>query len=86
MTKAELEDQLLGIFAATKTTVVFVTHDIDEAIYLSDRVLVLDGSPARIAADIPVACPRPRTQLHTRESAEFLAARHQVYEVIFGTR
>jgi NitT/TauT family transport system ATP-binding protein len=86
LTKAELEDQLLGIFAATKTTVVFVTHDIDEAVYLSDRVLVLDGSPARIAADIPVVCPRPRTQLHTRESAEFLAARHQVYEVIFGTR
>ena len=86
LTKAELEDQLLRIFAATKTTVVFVTHDIDEAVYLSDRVLVLDGSPARIAADIPVTCPRPRTQLETRESAEFLAARHQVYEVIFGTR
>lgn len=85
LTKAELEDQLLGIFAATKTTVVFVTHDIDEAVYLSDRVLVLDGSPARIAADIRVDCPRPRTQLRTRESAEFMAARHQVYEVIFGT-
>ena len=86
LTKAELEDQLLGIFAATNTTVVFVTHDIDEAVYLSDRVLVLDGSPARIAADIPVECARPRTQLLTRESAEFLAARHQVYEVIFGKR
>lgn len=85
LTKAELEDQLLGIFAATKTTVVFVTHDIDEAVYLSDRVLVLDGSPAQIAADIQVGCARPRTQLATRESAEFLAARHQVYEVIFGT-
>lgn len=86
LTKAELEDQLLTIFAATNTTVVFVTHDIDEAVYLSDRVLVLDGAPACIAADITVECPRPRTQLLTRESAEFLAARHQVYEVIFGTR
>lgn len=86
LTKAELEDQLLGIFAAASATVVFVTHDADEAVYLSDRVLVLDGSPARIAADISVDCPRPRTQLGTRESAAFLKARHQVYEVIFGTR
>ena len=86
LTKAELEDQLLDIFAATATTVIFVTHDISEAVYLSDRVLVLDGAPAQIVADIPVPCPRPRTQLDTRESTEFLAARHRVHEVIFGTQ
>ena len=85
LTKADLEDHLLDIFAATSTTVVFVTHDIEEAVYLSDRVLVLDGSPAKIAAEIPVSCPRPRTQIQTRESTEFLAARHRVHEVIFGT-
>jgi NitT/TauT family transport system ATP-binding protein len=84
LTKAELEDQLLAIFAATGTTVVFVTHDIEEAVYLSDRVLVLDGTPAQIVAEIPVESPRPRTQMHTRESAEFLRARHRVHEVIFG--
>ena len=84
LTKADLEDELLNIFATTGTTVVFVTHDIEEAVYLSDRVLVLDGAPARIRAEIPVDCPRPRTQLETRESAEFLAARHRVHEVIFG--
>jgi len=86
LTKADLEDQLLDIFAATGTTVVFVTHDIEEAVYLSDRVLVLDGSPAGIVAEIPVRCPRPRTQMHTRESTEFLMARHRVHEVIFGTK
>jgi len=86
LTKADLEDQLLEIFAATGTTVVFVTHDIEEAVYLSDRVLVLDGTPAQIVADIPIESPRPRTQIHTRESQEFLAARHRVYEVIFGTQ
>ena len=86
LTKADLEDQLLEIFAATGTTVVFVTHDIDEAVYLSDRVLVLDGTPAQIVAEIPVESPRPRTQMHTRESPEFLRARHRVHEVIFGTK
>ena len=86
LTKADLEDQLLEIRAATGTTVVFVTHDIEEAVYLSDRVLVLDGTPAKIVADIPVPCSRPRAQLHTRESAEFLTARHRVHEVIFGTQ
>ncbi len=85
LTKADLEDQLLEIFAATGTTVVFVTHDIEEAVYLSDRVLVLDGTPAKIVAEIPVESPRPRTQMLTRESSEFLEARHQVHEVIFGT-
>ena len=86
LTKADLEDQLLEIFAATDTTVVFVTHDIEEAVYLSDRVLVLDGTPAKIVAEIPVLSPRPRTQMLTRESSEFLEARHRVHEVIFGTR
>jgi NitT/TauT family transport system ATP-binding protein len=85
LTKAELEDQLLEIFAATGTTVVLVTHDIEEAVYVSDRVLVLDGTPAQIVAEIPVESPRPRTQMHTRESPEFLRARHRVHEVIFGT-
>ena len=85
LTKADLEDQLLEIFTATGTTVVFVTHDIEEAVYLSDRVLVLDGSPAKIVAEIPVESPRPRTQMYTRESPDFLRARHRVHEVIFGT-
>lgn len=86
LTKADLEDQLLDIFAATGTTVVFVTHDIEEAVYLGDRVLVLDGAPARVEAEILVECARPRKQIQTRESPEFLAARHRVHEVIFGTR
>ena len=86
LTKSDLEDQLLEIFAVTGTTVVFVTHDIEEAVYLSDRVLVLDGSPASIEAEIIVDCVRPRKQLQTRESAEFHTARPRVHEVIFGNR
>ncbi len=86
LTKSDLEDELLELVAATSTTVVFVTHDIDEAVYLSDRVVVLDGAPARVAANIVVDCPRPRAQIRSRESSEFLSARSQVHEVIFGTR
>ena len=86
LTKSDLEDELLTLVAGTSMTVVFVTHDIDEAVYLSDRVIVLDGTPAGVAADIAVDCPRPRAQISTRESPEFLAARSRVHEVIFGTR
>ncbi len=86
LTKSDLEDELLALAATTATTVVFVTHDIDEAVYLSDRVLVVAGEPAHVAADIAVDCPRPRTQIRTRESPEFLAVRSRVHEVIFGTR
>ena len=86
LTKADLEDELLSLVAAMATTVVFVTHDIEEAVYLSDRILVLDGAPARLAAEIPVECARPRSQLATRESDEFRTARSKVHEVIFGPR
>lgn len=86
LTKSDLEDELLRLVAGTATTVVFVTHDIDEAVYLSDRVVVLGGEPADVVADIAVECPRPREQIRTRESAHFLAARSRVHEVIFGTR
>ena len=86
LTKTELEDELLDVFATTGTTVVFVTHDIDEAVYLSDRVLILDGAPARLVADIEIDCPRPRSQIETRESEAFRSARHRVHEVLLGTR
>lgn len=85
LTKASLEDQLLDLVASMATTVVFVTHDIDEAVYLSDRILVLDGAPASITAEVKVGSARPRSQLETRSSPEFLAARRLVHEAIFGS-
>jgi NitT/TauT family transport system ATP-binding protein len=84
LTRGALEDELLGVYGRTGATVVFVTHDIDEAVYLSDRVVVLRGPPATAAADIRVGCPRPRDQLETKESDAFLEARHAVYEAIGG--
>ena len=73
----------LDTAVATATNAIDALHSIGEA---HDRVLVLEGAPARLEAEILVDCPRPRTQLQTRESTGFLTARHRVYEVIFGTR
>ena len=84
MTKSGLQDELQQVHQDTRATVVFVTHDIDEAIYLSDRILILDGGPATIAQTIPVDLPRPRDQLATKELPRFLALRRTVYEAIVG--
>ena len=80
MTKASLQDQLLAVQAETGATVLFVTHDIEEAIYLSDTIILLKGSPANIAQRISVDLPRPRDQIATKELPEYLRLRHQLYE------
>ena len=59
-TRRHMQDELLGIWAADRRTVIFVTHDIDEAVRLGDRVLVMSGRPGRILADIPIPLERPR--------------------------
>jgi NitT/TauT family transport system ATP-binding protein len=59
-TREVLQDELLRIRAATGRTILFVTHDIDEAVYLADRVIVLTGKPAGIGAEIRVETPQPR--------------------------
>jgi NitT/TauT family transport system ATP-binding protein len=60
ITRHALQDELLRIWRATGTTIVFVTHDIEEAVYLADRVLLLGGAPARVTENFAVAAPRPR--------------------------
>jgi NitT/TauT family transport system ATP-binding protein len=63
-TRHDLQDQLLAIWKQTRTTVVFVTHDIDEAVYLADRVIILGGSPAHIVRELKVETVRPRARQH----------------------
>jgi len=82
LTKGSLQDQLQEVHRLTGTTIVFVTHDIEEAVYLSDRVVVLDGNPARVGLDLAVPLARPRTQVATRESADFLRLRHRAYRAL----
>jgi NitT/TauT family transport system ATP-binding protein len=82
MTRAALQDELQQVQAVTGTTVVFVTHDVEEAVYLSDRVLVLQGRPAAVGLELPIVLPRPRDQMSTKESPDYLRLRHQVYEAL----
>lgn len=82
MTKSSLQDELLRVQERTHATVVFVTHDIDEAVYLSDRVILLEGNPATAGRRIDVDLPRPRDQLATKEMPEFLRLRRLVYDAI----
>ncbi len=84
MTKAALQDELQRAYERTRATVVFVTHDIDEAVYLSDRILILRGNPATVAEQIPVELPRPRDQLATKELPAFFRTRRRVYDAILG--
>jgi len=75
-TRYELEDLLLRIRAEHAVTTVLVTHDLDEAVYLGDRVLILSGGPATTVRDtLAVDLPSPRHQLRTRASAGFVALR-----------
>lgn len=82
LTRLELEDALLGLWAELKTTIVFITHDIEEAIYLSDRIWVLSRRPSEIIEEIPIDFSRPRNQLSTRAEARFMEMRNKIYRQI----
>jgi NitT/TauT family transport system ATP-binding protein len=63
-------------------TIVHVTHDIDEAVYLADRVLVLSSAPGRVVGSIEVGLPRPRSQRSTRSLPAFLDLRNEIHALI----
>jgi sulfonate transport system ATP-binding protein len=73
-----LEDELLRLWQELKITVIFVTHNIEEAVYVAERILVLTNKPTKIKAEIPVRLARPRSYL----DPEFIAIRKQVTELI----
>jgi NitT/TauT family transport system ATP-binding protein len=80
MTKGLLQDDLQREHKERRLTIAFVSHDIDEAVYLSDRILILGGSPGTITLEIPVELPRPRDQLATKELPEFHRLRRLIYD------
>ncbi len=86
LTRAELQDLVLKLWSDFNLTILFVTHDIEEALYVSDRVLVLGTAPARILQDIKVDLPHPRNQLSTKEMPGYLRYRHQVLEQLSALR
>ncbi len=67
-TRHKLQEQLIGVWKRFKNTIVFVTHDVDEAVYLADKIVILDKNPGRIATIVEVDIERPRK----RDSKEFI--------------
>jgi NitT/TauT family transport system ATP-binding protein len=81
-TRADLEDLTLRVRDQYGITILFVTHDIDESVYLPDRVVVLTHSPTEVKEIVPVDLPRPRDQIATKELPEFMQLRGHVYRQI----
>jgi NitT/TauT family transport system ATP-binding protein len=85
-TRADLEDLVRKLWQRLRVTILFVTHDIDEAVYLGQRVIMLSGSPTVVQAELAVDLPAERDQLHTRSDPRFAALRARVYEQILRAR
>jgi NitT/TauT family transport system ATP-binding protein len=81
-TRADLEDLVRRLWRQLGVTVLFVTHDIDESVYLGQRVLVLSNRPTVVLEDVHVDLPDDRNQLETRSSPQFAKIRSHVYELI----
>jgi NitT/TauT family transport system ATP-binding protein len=81
-TRADLEDLILEVRARFGVTVVFVTHDIDESVYLGDRIVVLTPAPTQVQEVLDVNLPSPRDQVETKELSEFAHLRAHVYRSI----
>ena len=83
-TRETLEDLVLRIREDQGQAVVLITHDIDEAIYLADRVIVLGGRPANVRANLSIPLGSSRTQLQTKARPEFAELRAHVHRLIGG--
>lgn len=81
-TRADLEDLIRSVWKKLGVTVLFVTHDIDESVYLGERVIILSSSPTVVQEDLLIDLPAERDQLETRSLARFTQLRHHVYEQI----
>lgn len=82
LTRLELEDTLLRLWKELKTTILFVTHDIEESIYLSDKICVLGRRPSRVLLRMDIHLDRPRNQLSTRSDPKFVELRNEIYRQI----
>ena len=79
MMRVELQDLLLKLWSDLGLTILFVTHDLDEALYVAQRVILLSASPGTIAQNVPVPLPYPRQQIETRSEPEYLRLREHLY-------
>jgi NitT/TauT family transport system ATP-binding protein len=81
-TRGDLEDLVLRVQEEYGITILFVTHDIDEAVYMADRVVVLTHAPTTVLEILPITIPFPRDQIATKELPEFAHLRAHVYRLI----
>jgi NitT/TauT family transport system ATP-binding protein len=72
-----MQELLTRVWEAHRLTVLFITHDVDEAVYISDRVIVMTNQPGRLKEEVAIDLPRPRT-IEIQETPEFLALRHRI--------
>jgi NitT/TauT family transport system ATP-binding protein len=85
-TRMELQDLLLQIHGDAGKTILFVTHDVDEAVYLSDRVLVLSGSPAQFVDEVGIDLTRPRNQVTSRSESAYTEYRACIMKLLLTKR
>jgi len=82
LTRLELHGLILELWEAHRFTALLVTHDVDEAVFLADRVAVLSARPATVVRTLATGLPRPRDNLVTREDPRFLALRHEILSML----
>ncbi len=82
LTRVQMQDQLLETWSRERRTVMFITHDVDEAVYLANRVIVMAARPGRLKEIITVDLPYPRTE-EIRLSSEFTAIRNRVWHAVY---
>jgi nitrate/nitrite transport system ATP-binding protein len=84
LTRAKLQDELLEIVARTKSTVVMVTHDVDEAVLLSDKIVMMTNGPAATIGEVlAVDLPRPRSRVELAEDSNYLHYRKAVIDFLY---
>lgn len=82
ITRQQLQDEVSAMASERGMAVIFITHDLEEAIYLGDRVVVLGAHPGRVLEDLTVDLSRPRDQLATKEHPRFLELRHHLFGLL----
>jgi NitT/TauT family transport system ATP-binding protein len=84
LTRTRLQELVLELWGRLGLTILFVTHDVDEAVFLSSRVVVMGGRPATFVRDMAIDLPYPRDTIRTPEDPRFLASRHAILNDIFS--
>ncbi|MBI2875037.1 MAG: ABC transporter ATP-binding protein, partial [Firmicutes bacterium] len=81
-TRQLLQEELLRIWQQQKKTVIFITHSMDEAVYLSDRVVIMRPRPGRVAELVDVPIPRPRDESEVRKTAQFVELTAYIWDTL----